>query len=50
LKGSYFLLVTVAFAEVLRIVENSRFSAYLVAIRENEAAATSLGLSSLLVE
>jgi branched-chain amino acid transport system ATP-binding protein len=31
-------------------VENSRFGAYLVTIRENEVAATSLGLSHLLVE
>jgi branched-chain amino acid transport system permease protein len=100
LKGSYFSLVTLAFAEVLRIVasvapitgagvgvlikldlrpdafqfqsrapfywialgfvglslvlvraiENSRFGAYLVAIRENEAAATALGVNTIAVK
>jgi branched-chain amino acid transport system permease protein len=100
LKGSYFSLVTLAFAEVLRIVasvspitgagvgtlikldlrpeafqfhsrvsfywiavalvglslvvvraiENSRFGAYLVAIRENEDAATALGVDVFAVK
>jgi branched-chain amino acid transport system permease protein len=100
LKGSYFALVTLAFAEVLRIVasvtpitgagvgtlikldlrpeafqfqsrvpfywialgfvglslilvhaiENSRFGAYLVAIRENEDAAKALGVDATLVK
>jgi branched-chain amino acid transport system permease protein len=100
LKGSYFSLVTLAFAEVLRIVasvapitgagvgilikldlrpeafqfqnrapfywiavalvglslvlvraiENSRFGAYLVAIRENEAAATALGVHTFAIK
>jgi branched-chain amino acid transport system permease protein len=100
LKGSYFSLVTLAFAEVLRIVasvapitgagvgtlikldlrpeafqfqgrapfywialglvglslivvraiENSRFGAYLVAIRENEDAATALGVNAVMVK
>lgn len=100
LKGSYFSLVTLAFAEVLRIVasvapitgagvgilikldlrleafqfqsrapfywivvglvglslllvraiENSRFGAYLVATRENEAAATALGVNTIAVK
>jgi branched-chain amino acid transport system permease protein len=100
LKGSYFSLVTLAFAEVFRIVasvapitgagvgilikldlrpeafqfqsrapfywialglvglslvlvravENSRFGAYLVAIRENEAAATALGVDTFAIK
>jgi branched-chain amino acid transport system permease protein len=100
LKGSYFALVTLAFAEVLRIVasvtpitgagvgtlikldlrpeafqfqsrvpfyliivgmvglslflvkviENSRFGAYLVAVRENEEAAKALGVDVMLVK
>jgi branched-chain amino acid transport system permease protein len=100
LKGSYFSLVTLAFAEVLRIlasvspitgagvgilikldlrpeafqfqsrvpyywialalvalslvvvraIENSRFGAYLVAIRENEDAATALGVDAFAVK
>jgi branched-chain amino acid transport system permease protein len=100
LKGSYFSLVTLAFAEVLRIVssvtpitgagvgtlikldlrpeafqfqsrvpfywialtlvalslvavraaENSRFGAYLVAIRENEDAASALGINTFAVK
>jgi branched-chain amino acid transport system permease protein len=100
LKGSYFALVTLAFAEVLRIVasvapvtgagvgtlikldlrpeafqfqsrapfywiilglvgvslvlmrivENSRFGAYLVAVRENEDAAQALGVNPTLVK
>ena len=100
LKGSYFALVTLAFAEVLRIVasvtpitgagvgtlikldmrpeafqfqsrvpfywialglvglslilvhtiENSRFGAYLVAVRENEDAAKALGVDATLVK
>jgi branched-chain amino acid transport system permease protein len=100
LKGSYFSLVTLAFAEVLRIlasvapitgagvgllikldlrpeafqfqsrapfywialglvglslvlvraVENSRFGAYLAAIRENEAAATALGVNTIAIK
>jgi branched-chain amino acid transport system permease protein len=100
LRGSYFSLVTLAFAEVLRIVssvtpitgagvgtlikldlrpeafqfqsrvpfywivlalvalslvtvraaENSRFGAYLVAIRENEDAASALGINTLAVK
>lgn len=100
LKGSYFALVTLAFAEVLRIVasvtpitgagvgtlikldlrpeafqfqsrvpfyliivgmvglslilvrvvENSRFGAYLVAVRENEEAAKALGVDVVLVK
>lgn len=100
LKGSYFSLVTLAFAEVLRIVasvapitgagvgmlikldlrpeafqfqsrapfywialclvglslvlirtiENSRFGAYLVAVRENEAAASALGVNTIAIK
>jgi branched-chain amino acid transport system permease protein len=100
LKGSYFALVTLAFAEVLRIVasvtpitgagvgtlikldlrpeafqfqsrvpfywiilalvglslilvraiENSRFGAYLVAVRENEDAARALGIDTTMVK
>jgi branched-chain amino acid transport system permease protein len=100
LKGSYFALVTLAFAEVLRIVasvapitgagvgtlikldlrpeafqfqsrapfywiilalvglslilvrriENSRFGAYLVAVRENEDAAKALGINTTMVK
>ena len=100
LRGSYFSLITLAFAEVLRIVssvtpitgagvgtlikldlrpeafqfqsrvpfywivltlvalslvtvraaENSRFGAYLVAIRENEDAASSLGINTFAVK
>ena len=100
LKGSYFALVTLAFAEVLRIVasvtpitgagvgtlirldlrpdafqfqsrvpfywiavvfvgvsmvlvyaiENSRFGAYLVAVRENEEAAKALGVNATLIK
>jgi branched-chain amino acid transport system permease protein len=100
LRGSYFSLVTLAFAEVLRIVasvapitgagvgilikldlrpeafqfqsrapfywivlalvgislvlvraiENSRFGAYLVAVRENEEAATALGVDAMAIK
>jgi branched-chain amino acid transport system permease protein len=100
LRGSYFALVTLAFAEVLRIVasvapitgagvgtlirldlrpeafqfqsrvpyywivlalvaatmllvrriEDSRFGAYLIAVRENEAAASALGVDATLVK
>lgn len=100
LRGSYFSLVTLAFAEVLRImasvapitgagvgllikldlrpeafqfqsrapfywivlalvgislllvraIENSRFGAYLVAVRENEEAATALGVNAMAIK